>query len=448
MRLWKNTHSGSGACLNIGVEMWFCLNRLLKKASFCCAVAVRAAARAIISALAAFPALIYRFVLMSLSVLCACLSVRSLPALRQPKISFFIEICHQECNFATVKTLKKMKINRFLFSSVAVAGLALCGCTTPPASPAQGGSKPAAVAQRKTVNVPGFSADTAMFYIKQQCVLGPRVTGSAASRSARKILAGAFSSYGLNVTQQQGEMTWYDGKKRGLTNIVAAFHPERNHRVALFAHYDSRPFADADSNEKNMEKPIEGANDGASGAGVLVEVARCLQQQDPGIGVDIVLFDAEDVGAPGWVGEAEKAVEHDWCLGSQYWSRNTVYTSANKPKFGILLDMVGGNDPQFCVDMVSRQYAGQYADGLWSTAAGFGFGHIFSNRPGGSLIDDHYYVNTLAQIPTFDIIDYREQRGFPSTWHTQDDTFANLSSGTVDLVGHVLVKFLYEYAAK
>jgi len=208
--------------------------------------------------------------------------------------------------------------------------------------------------------------------------------------------------------------------------------------VILFAHWDSRPFADHDPNPENHRKPVMGANDGASGVAVLLEIARQLQQHEPPVGIDIVFFDAEDYGEPAF----EKSNKRDtWCLGAQYWGKKPHYKI--KPKYGILLDMVGGRNPEFGMDRVSFQMAPDILTKVWNVARNLGYGSYFLNKQTGYIIDDHVYVNALTGIPTINIIDYNTERGFPETWHTVNDTPENIDIRTLEMVGRTVMYVVY-----
>ena len=185
-----------------------------------------------------------------------------------------------------------------------------------------------------------FNGDSAMNYARAQCDFGPRTPNSAALKKCGDYIVGRFKALGLTVTEQRTTVTGWDGKQLGCRNIIAAFHPERKDRVVIAAHYDSRPWAEKDADSSRHHTPVMAADDGASGVAVLLEVARHLAELNPKIGVDLVCFDAEDYGAPYWAPENKRDDESTFCLGSQYWSKQLA--ADYKPRYGILLDMVGG----------------------------------------------------------------------------------------------------------
>lgn len=299
--------------------------------------------------------------------------------------------------------------------------------------------------EQPAVKVPVFNQDSAYAYVDAQCSFGPRVPNSKNHEACLAYLEKKMQSLGAKVTLQKADLKAFDGTVLKSTNVISSFFPDRNKRVVLFSHWDSRPFSDQEQSAADQKKPVMGANDGASGVGVLMEVARNIAATDPKIGVDIVFLDAEDYGAPHNV---ESKVQDDWCLGSQYWSKNTGYTTANKPFVGILLDMVGGVDPVFSIDAISEYYASVFAVDFWRTAENMGFTSFFPMDRGGQIVDDHYYVNKIADIPTFDIIDYSISRGFPEMWHTQHDDMAHIDKETIGIVGRVILRYLYINCAK
>ena len=159
------------------------------------------------------------------------------------------------------------------------------------------------------------------------------------------------------------------------------------------------------------------------------------------IGLDVVFFDAEDLGEPTFI-TGGRGNNDSWCLGSQYWAQNYKADSIAKPKFGILLDMVGDANAKFHIDLTSGRLASIAVTKIWQTAKNLGYDNIFEMRESGSIIDDHVYVNQYANIPTVDIIDFTAYRGFPDTWHTHQDVIDNISKSTLKSVGETLMTVL------
>ena len=192
----------------------------------------------------------------------------------------------------------------------------------------------------------------------------------------------------------------------------------------------------------NRTKPVLGANDGASGVGVLLEMARQMSKQQPTVGVDIIFFDVEDYGAPSDVSVPNS--EDTWCLGTQYWANNP-HVAGYKAKYGILLDMVGGKNAVFPREQVSMEYARDVVDKVWATGQSLGFSQYFLDQPGGIITDDHVVVNKVIGIPSIDIIHYDANAGgFVSTWHTVNDTMENIDINTLNAVGTTLMHVIYK----
>jgi hypothetical protein len=311
------------------------------------------------------------------------------------------------------------------------------------------GTRTNASTESKTTAQPtAFSGDSAYAHTERQTLFGPRVPGSKAHSACKEYLYRALQGYGAATTQQSAELTSWDGQTVHATNLLASFHPEKSKRILLCAHWDSRPWCDQDPDPKKWKTPVEGANDGASGVGVLLEIARQLQQEEkagrtPKYGVDLVLLDAEDMGTPTFAKVADN--EDSWCLGTQYWAKKAKEKNY-KAEFGILLDMVGGMNPSFMWDYSSRQYANTYLQKVWSKAAELGYSSSFIASDGGAITDDHVYVNRIAGIPCIDIIDFSPSypKGFVSTWHTADDTMQHIDRNSLEMVGKVLMAILFE----
>ena len=226
--------------------------------------------------------------------------------------------------------------------------------------------------KKLAVKVPVFNSDSAYYFVKKQVSFGPRVISSKGWKDCAIWLEKKLKSYTPNVIIQEANITTYDGKNHILKNIIASFSPKKNNRVALFAHWDSRHIADHDT--KNQSSPILGANDGGSGVGVLLELARNFNKKKPNIGVDVILFDAEDYGQP----ENSKfpIMKDSWCLGSQYWSKNP-HKSNYFARYGILLDMVGAKNATFRHEQVSAYFAPNILQKVWRKAHRIGFGNYF-----------------------------------------------------------------------
>lgn len=316
----------------------------------------------------------------------------------------------------------------------------LCSCSVFGSS-SEESSDSVSMLTEKTVDVSIFNADSAYRFTADQVAFGSRVPESAAHKRCGDYFVEQLTRFGATTIVQQGLVERFDGKLFMAKNIIASFDTINKRRVLLCAHWDSRPFSDNDFNKDNWNKPILGANDGASGCGILLEVARIVGQQMPKVGIDIILFDAEDSGTPLFYTGVNK--EHSWCLGSQYWARN-LHKKKYHAEYGILLDMVGAPKATFYKEGFSMNYAPIIVDNIWQTAAQLGYGSYFINEMGAYITDDHYYINELAEIPMADIIQLtRSETGFAGYWHTQDDTMENVDRETLKVVGQTLLKVLY-----
>lgn len=302
---------------------------------------------------------------------------------------------------------------------------------------------------KKTVVVPNFNADSAYSYVAKQTEFGPRVPETQAHAQCGEWLVSKLSAWADTVIAQDFRTRLFNGKGIDGKNIVAVFNPEAKKRIVLCAHWDSRPYADHDPDEANTHKPIDGANDGASGVGVLLECARLFQNQPlpEKLGIDIVLFDLEDYGP-----HQEQAMDYYenndnyWALGSQYWSKQP-HVYGYKAFYGILLDMVGGPNPNFQKEYYSQGYAAWVVNKVWRKAADLGYRQQFSNEQGSIISDDHVPMNQIAGIPTIDIIDLQPNSSngcFPEVWHTVNDNLENIDKETLGVVGQVLVHVIYE----
>ena len=294
---------------------------------------------------------------------------------------------------------------------------------------------------KSTVSVPQFDADSAYRYVKEQVDFGPRVPNTAAHKACGEYLAKKLEQFGATVYNQQVDLTAYDGTLLKARNIIGSYKPETKKRIVLLSHWDSRPWADADSDEKNRHTPILGANDGASGVGVLLEIARQLHKQLPELGIDIVLVDAEDYGPhQSYTGNHK---EEYWALGSQYWAQNPHVQGYNA-RFGILLDMVGAKRRHFLLRRILRRVCQKASTGkygmrpiTWATDV------IYVKEKGNIVTDDHLFVFRNARIPTIDIIQYSEETGFYENWHTLKDDMDGIDRNTLKAVGQTVMEVIY-----
>lgn len=285
-----------------------------------------------------------------------------------------------------------------------------------------------------------FCADSAYSYIRYQIKFGPRIPGTAAAVACQNYIIDALEKDSATVTVQRAEVKAFNGDRLPICNILGSFNPACNNRILLLAHYDTRPWCDNESDPAKVAEPVPGANDGASGVAVLLEIARQLGSNPPrNIGVDLLFVDAEDYGTS----EGFSTNDESWCLGTQYWIRHTPYTDANKPRYCVVLDMVGGVGARFHREYYSDQIASPIVDKIWSIAARSGFADRFVNTTGGNIIDCHVYVNRIG-IPAIDIIESRndETRSFPPTWHRTTDNLQNIDKSSLNAVGQTVLNLI------
>ena len=293
------------------------------------------------------------------------------------------------------------------------------------------------------IKVPTFNADSAYSYTEKQVSFGPRVPGTPAHDSCGNYLANELRRFGATVIEQETTLHLLDGSPIDIKNVIGSFQPENKERILLCAHWDSRPFADHDPDSKNWHTPIDGANDGAGACAVLLETARQVQLNQPTVGLDIIFFDIEDWGEPNF--PATDKHFGTWCMGSEYWAKNPHVPNYNA-RYGILLDMVSGINAQFYKEAISVRQAPYVVQKVWEAAQALGYDSYFPNQLGGAIEDDHIQVMRFRNIPCIDIIhqDPNSKTGFPSYWHTLDDTMKNVDKSSLQAVGQTVLYILYK----
>ena len=301
----------------------------------------------------------------------------------------------------------------------------------------QGGNKesPGVVSNPTIKQAPAFNADSAYSFIQQQVDFGPRIPNSQAHRNCGDFLYEKMSGYADKVMVQEFDSKSQSGEFYQFRNIIASFNPEAGRRILLGAHWDTRAKADKFKEDPNVQ--FDGANDGGSGVAVLLEIARLLADDSLTIGIDMILFDAEDQGGLGL----------DWCLGSKYWSQNK-HQSGYSAYYGVLLDMVGAANATFPLEHYSKQFAPSIIDKVWDEGHRAGFSRYFVFGNGGAIEDDHYYVNVNAKIPMIDIIDMipdgaDKNDAFKPYHHRPTDNMDIISTETLHAVGTTVLNLLY-----
>jgi glutaminyl-peptide cyclotransferase len=295
---------------------------------------------------------------------------------------------------------------------------------------------------QQDVVIPNFNADSAYRYIEQQVDFGPRVPNTPPHEACGAWLASELDRHGAEVTVQTARVRAFDGTILNIQNIIGSFAPERKGRVLLYAHWDTRPFADKDS--IRQREPIDGADDGGSGVGVLLEVARHLGADSLDVGVDIIFFDAEDYGTPEWAPNTGNS-HLTWCLGSQFWA-NQPHAFGYQAKYGILLDMVGAEDARFNMEGTSMSFAPALVKKIWKAADRLGHGNLFTTEVTPQTIDDNLFVSQFAGIPSANIVHYRMRvlpMGYGPHHHTHADNMEVISTATLQSVGEVVMDVVW-----
>lgn len=282
--------------------------------------------------------------------------------------------------------------------------------------------------------IPEFNGSRAFDMLLKQTSLGPRNPGSEGHRACLDFLIASLKSSADSVRVQEFTHKGYGGETLHLTNVVASFKPAASSRVLFCAHWDTRPRAERDENAQKRSLPILGANDGASGVAVLLEIASLLHNTPPPIGVDIVLFDGEDYG--------EEGDTDQYLLGSRHFARTK--SPDYLPRFGILLDMIGDANLDIPKELHSVRYAPDVIGIVWNTARELGITQ-FSDQPGDEILDDHVPLNE-AGIKTIDLIDFAYPDASHRYWHTHNDVPAHCSSESLGAVGTVLTHVIYRSA--
>lgn len=320
---------------------------------------------------------------------------------------------------------------------------AMAACSAGGAKPQDTGA--AAPAAPRTAD--SFCADSAYAYVAAQVAMGPRTPGSEAGAQCADWIAGRLQAFGADsVGIHRAEARRFDGAAMPLRSVYARFGAPEGKRILLLAHYDTRPWADRESDPQLRMQPIPGANDGASGVGVLLEIARALGRKAPKATVEMLFVDGEDSGYSDEVAPAGVREQPDtWCLGTQAWLASNPWGNGPRPAYAILLDMVGGAGATFPREQFSDAQAARIVDRIRAEAASLGYGETFPDRTGGAIVDDHLYI-ARAGIPAVDIIEsmHPATMSFPPYWHTHADNMDNIDPTTLERVGRTVLSLIYK----
>ncbi len=276
---------------------------------------------------------------------------------------------------------------------------------------------------------PSFDGDVAYRLLTTQVAFGPRVPGWEGHRAQLQWMTGLLTDLADTLEIRPFSSVLSTGDTLHLTNLLARFNAGAEPRILLLTHWDTRPWSDQAADPAERDVPVPGANDGASGTAVLLQLAALMSLSPTPVGVDLLFVDGEDYG-PG---------TEDMFFGSR---RFAAGLPPEPPwAYGVLLDLVGDADPLFPVESYSAEYALEVVERVWQVAHDLGYGEFFPTRVGGAVMDDHVFLNR-AGLPTADIIDfdYGPGNGF---WHTPRDVPENTSPRTLEMVGEVVTELIY-----
>lgn len=305
-------------------------------------------------------------------------------------------------------------VARAFATTLALAG-ALGACDDAPEGPTPGR--------------PAFGGEAAMELVRRQVAFGPRVPGTEGHARQLGWMLARLDSLAPRVVADTFPHVTAAGDSLTLVNVLARFSPEESRRILFLAHWDTRPTSDEEPDSAARALPVPGANDGASGTAVLLELASIMAETPPPVGVDLLFVDGEDYG-PG--------VE-DMLLGARRYAE--TLPDEGRPVYGVLLDMVGDADPRFPVEGYSAQFANPVVRKVWRTAERLGYEAFFPTGVGRNLTDDHVPLNQ-AGLPTVNVIDFTYGPG-NAYWHTQQDVPENVSASTLEMVGEVMTELVY-----
>ena len=277
-----------------------------------------------------------------------------------------------------------------------------------------------------------FDGNSAFNWLEQQCEFGPRNPGSVGYVDCKEFLIKSLANFSDTVFTQNFKNTeLQDNKTYDLSNIIAEFKVNSEKHILLGAHWDTRPWADRDLDISNHSTPIIGANDGASGVAVLMELAKMFDNYPPTVNITLVLFDGEDMGVEG--------VNNSWAKGSQYFAKNLPI---QKPDFGIIVDMIGDSNLEIPIERNSYRVAPNLVNELWDLAEKLKL-PAFQNRLGYDIYDDHIPLWEIANIPSIDLIDFNYPNQRINYWHTLNDVPQNCSAESLEQVGQLLSTYIY-----
>ena len=285
---------------------------------------------------------------------------------------------------------------------------------------------------RNSIDIPNFDSNKAFTYLVKQCEFGPRNPGSSGHLEFSNYLETFLIELEGNLIIQEFIYTEpITNMERNGKNFIIQFNENAEYRLLLGAHWDTRSLSDQDEEIENQSLPVLGANDGASGTSVLMELATIISEKNPEIGIDIVFFDAEDGG---FSGQPET-----FALGSRFFAENLPIV---KPNFAIIVDMVGDKNLSIPIERISYNIAPEKVKEIWNLAEELSL-PAFKKTIDLEIYDDHVPLWEVAAIPAIDIIDFQYPNMFYNHWHTQRDTPENCSPQSLGQVGNLLVNYIY-----
>ena len=281
-------------------------------------------------------------------------------------------------------------------------------------------------------NVPRFDENHAFSYLVAQCDFGPRNPGSDGYYACLDYLITELDQSANEIILQ--DFSYQErryNKQYNLQNIIARFNPDSEFQTVISAHWDTRPWADQEDLRQDRDQPIIGANDGASGVAILLELAKIMGENPPPIGVNLVFFDGEDLGVPG--------ENETYCQGSRFFAKNLPIP---RPDEAINLDMVGDKQLVLPIERYSLEYHPKLVRHLWDRAKDMGL-DAFIGRVDYAIYDDQIPLNEIAGIPSIDIIDFKYPNSYANFWHTMNDIPENCSEESLGQVGALMVDYIY-----
>lgn len=276
-----------------------------------------------------------------------------------------------------------------------------------------------------------FEAQRALGYLEALCKIGPRISGSEGMKKQQQMLEKHFKDQGGTIRWQRFTATQKSDPRRQkvpMANLIVSWHPDRERRVILCSHYDTRPLADQERDARDWHKPFLSANDGGSGVALLMELAHHMKDMKINVGVDFVCFDGEE-----YVFERDD----EYFFGSKHFGQE-YRRSRGKPFYGaaVLLDMIAGKKPHFPIDPYSWERAPDLVGAIWSIAKELECSAFDGGSFGSGVQDDHIALNQNG-IPAIDIIDFN----YPH-WHKLSDKPENCSGESMEQVAKVLSVWL------